>query len=65
MVFSELALTGYPPEDLLFRDDLYQRCNAQLARLQSASEHAAIIVGHPWKEQGKTYNALSFFWQEH
>ncbi|MEI9698283.1 NAD+ synthase [Moellerella wisconsensis] len=63
VVFSELALTGYPPEDLLFRDDLYQRCNAQLARLQSASEHTAIIVGHPWKEQGKTYNALSFFWQ--
>lgn len=63
VVFSELALTGYPPEDLLFRQDLYQRCDVQLAVLQEASEQIAIIVGHPWLENGHTYNALSVFWQ--
>ncbi|WP_159566886.1 NAD+ synthase [Budvicia diplopodorum] len=63
VMFSELALTGYPPEDLLYRDDLYQRCDVQLARLQAASSELAIIVGHPYRDNGRLYNALSFFWQ--
>ena len=63
VMFSELALTGYPPEDLLYRDDLYQRCDEQLARLQAASSDIAIIVGHPFKQSGQIYNALSLFWQ--
>lgn len=33
VMFSELALSGYPPEDLLYRNDFYQRCDAQLLRL--------------------------------
>ncbi|MTB80959.1 NAD+ synthase [Providencia stuartii] len=63
VVFSELSLTGYPPEDLLFRADFTQRCLVQLERLQNASTETAIIVGHPWTEAGKIYNALSFFYQ--
>ncbi|EKT55734.1 NAD+ synthase [Providencia sneebia] len=63
VMFSELALTGYPPEDLLFRPDFNQRCLTQLARLQKASTETAIVVGHPWLEEGKLYNALSFFYQ--
>ncbi len=63
VVFSELALTGYPPEDLLFREDLYQRCDTQLSKLQAASETSAIIVGHPWRENNHLYNAVSVFWQ--
>lgn len=61
VMFSELALSGYPPEDLLYRDDFHQRCQAQLQRLQAASEHTAILVGHPWREGDKQYNALSLF----
>lgn len=63
VVFSELSLTGYPPEDLLFRADFTQRCLVQLERLQNASTETAIVVGHPWTEAGKMYNALSFFYQ--
>ncbi|MEY0233740.1 NAD+ synthase [Providencia manganoxydans] len=63
VMFSELSLTGYPPEDLLFRPDLTQRCLVQLERLQKASSETAIVVGHPWSEGGKMYNALSFFYQ--
>ena len=63
ILFSELALTGYPPEDLLFRQDFYQRCTKQLDRLKDASHTIAIVVGHPWQQNGKCYNALSFFWQ--
>ncbi len=61
VMFSELALSGYPPEDLLYRDDFYQRCEAQLECLQAAAQHTAILVGHPWREEGKLYNALSLF----
>lgn len=61
VMFTELALSGYPPEDLLYRDDFYQRCDTQLSRLQQASADVAILVGHPWREDGKLYNALSLF----
>ncbi len=63
VMFSELALTGYPPEDLLYRDDFYHRCDEQLERLREASSDVAVIVGHPWRADGKLYNALSMFWQ--
>ncbi|SMB44185.1 putative glutamine-dependent NAD(+) synthetase [Serratia proteamaculans] len=61
VMFTELALSGYPPEDLLYRNDFYQRCDAQLHRLQQASAEVAILVGHPWREGDKLYNALSLF----
>ncbi|CAM3776089.1 NAD+ synthase [Xenorhabdus thuongxuanensis] len=63
VMFSELALSGYFPEDLLFRPDLHQRCREQLVRLQEASSQVGILVGHPWQQDGKLYNALSLFWQ--
>ncbi|PSJ39294.1 NAD+ synthase [Zobellella taiwanensis] len=63
VLFPELAITGYPPEDLLFRDDLYLRVNAALERLAAASTHTALVVGHPWRQDGKLYNAASFFYQ--
>ncbi|MEA9444762.1 NAD+ synthase [Candidatus Fukatsuia symbiotica] len=61
VMFSELALCGYPPEDLLLRSDFYQRCVDQLPLLQQASLQIAIMVGHPWREGEKLYNALSVF----
>jgi NAD+ synthase (glutamine-hydrolysing) len=63
IMFTELALSGYPPEDLLYRDDFYQRCETQLDRLQAATQHTAVLVGHPWREEGNLYNALSLFAQ--
>ncbi|WP_340613567.1 NAD+ synthase [Xenorhabdus thailandensis] len=63
VMFSELALSGYFPEDLLFRSDLHQRCHEQLVRLQQASAQVGILVGHPWQQDGKLYNALSLFWR--
>lgn len=61
IMFTELALCGYPPEDLVYRNDFYQRCAAQLQRLQQAASDIAILVGHPWREDDKLYNALSLF----
>lgn len=61
VVFPELALTGYPPEDLLLRPDLMVRVNAQLDLIAQVSHKTAVLVGHPWPEGGKLYNALSVY----
>ncbi|WP_039046716.1 NAD+ synthase [Plesiomonas shigelloides] len=61
VVFPELALTGYPPEDLLLRPDLMVRVNAQLDLIAQVSHKTAVLVGHPWPEDGKLYNALSVY----
>ena len=56
IVFSELALTGYPPEDLLLRPSLQQRVEQGLALIAEASQDIAIAVGFPWREKGQLYN---------
>ncbi|WP_392565767.1 NAD+ synthase [Utexia brackfieldae] len=63
VVFSELALCGYPPEDLIFRKDFQQRCESQLNLIQAATQDCAVIVGHPTWQAGVIYNSLSFFYQ--
>ena len=55
----ELALCGYPPEDLLLRPDFYRACRTELARL-AAEVPMPLIVGHPDEHGGKRYNAASF-----
>ena len=50
VVAPELALTGYPPEDLLLRPSFMQACAAQLAQLAaelSDCEGLQVVVGHP------------------
>jgi NAD+ synthase (glutamine-hydrolysing) len=59
IVFPELTLTGYPPEDLLLRLHLYGQVQAGLARLQAAVPGISIIVGHPQRVDDKVYNAAS------
>ncbi|MCA6063184.1 NAD+ synthase [Thalassolituus marinus] len=61
IVFSELALTGYPPEDLLLRPSLQTRIEAALNGIKAASAEIAIAVGYPWREQGRLYNCAGFF----
>ena len=59
IVFPELALCGYPPEDLLLRPGMYERVNAALARLQAEVEGIALIVGFPEKTAAGIYNAAA------
>src|SRR5690349_9188482 len=55
----ELALCGYPPEDLLLRDGFYRDCSAALERLAREVSGITLIVGHPHQDQGKRHNAAS------
>lgn len=63
IVFSELALTGYPPEDLLLRPSLQLRTEQALQRIAGASQDIAIAVGYPWREEGKLYNCAGIWYQ--
>jgi NAD+ synthase (glutamine-hydrolysing) len=59
VVFPELALTGYPPEDLLLRPGFIQRCGEALHRLASEVVGISVIVGHPEPDGDALYNAAS------
>ncbi len=59
VVFPELTLTGYPPEDLLLRLHLYGQVQAGLQRLQDSVPGISMIVGHPQRVDDKVYNAAS------
>ena len=59
VVFPELTLTGYPPEDLLFRDDLLTLVETGLVDIQAAKYPGVLVVGHPWRQDGVLYNAAS------
>ena len=61
IVFSELAICGYPPEDLLYRSDFKARCETALEAISKASSQCAVIVGHPHWQDDHIYNSLSFF----
>ena len=59
VIFPELAICGYPPEDLLLRGDFLAQCAQSVAKLKSAVRGITVIVGHPLLENGKVFNALS------
>jgi len=59
LVAPELALTGYPPEDLLLREGFYYACDAALYRMAREAPEITLVVGHPRQEGGRRYNAAS------
>jgi NAD+ synthetase len=58
LLTPELALCGYPPEDLLLRPDFYRTCERELSVLAQSLPLPA-IVGHPLKHDQAHYNAAS------
>lgn len=60
VVFSELVLVGYPPEDLVLRPALVQAAAAVLRELESesAGHFPGIVIGLPWAADGHVYNAV-------
>ncbi|MES9975494.1 MAG: nitrilase-related carbon-nitrogen hydrolase, partial [Candidatus Thiodiazotropha sp.] len=56
IVFPELALTGYPPEDLLLRDHFIQRVELAVAHIVSRVRGIHLVVGYPRRRDGRLYN---------
>jgi NAD+ synthase (glutamine-hydrolysing) len=66
LVTTELALSGYPPEDLLLRRSFYEACDAalmQLARELAPLHDLHVLVGHPMAREGQHFNATSLLRQ--
>jgi NAD+ synthase len=61
VVFSELFLTGYPPEDLVLRPALVEAAAAALGALERESGRAApgLVVTLPWRSGDHLYNAAA------
>jgi len=59
MLTPELALCGYPPEDLLLRQGFYRECASALERLAQEVRGITLVVGHPHQDDGKHHNAAS------
>lgn len=61
LLTPELALTGYPPEDLLFRGDFNEQIERALDDLRACSHGMTLVIGHPARADGYLYNAATVF----
>ena len=61
VVFPELFIAGYPPEDLVLKPAFQAACRAAIEALarETASGGPALLVGTPWLDGGKLYNAVA------
>lgn len=60
LVTPELSIVGYPPEDLVLKPALVEAAKAQVERLAAVTADGgpALLVGAPWAEGGKLFNAM-------
>ena len=63
VIFPELALTGYPPEDLLFRPGFHRRVAKALQDVASELSSLNIILGYPELHEGKLFNSAAHFFR--
>ena len=63
VVFPELTLTGYPPEDLLLRPGLQLRVDEALDRICAEISGIHVLVGHPEQTSAGRYNTASLVYQ--
>jgi NAD+ synthase len=61
VVFPELFIAGYPPEDLVLKPAFQSACRAAIEALarETSDGGPALVVGTPWVEDGRLYNAVA------
>jgi NAD+ synthase len=61
VLLPELFITGYPPEDLVLKPAFQAACRAAVEALarETADGGPAMLIGSPWVEGGKLYNAVA------
>ena len=59
IIFPELSLTGYPPEDLLLRKVFVADAMAALNKLKSEIKNIYCLVGHPYSDNQHLFNSCS------
>jgi NAD+ synthase (glutamine-hydrolysing) len=58
VLFGELAVSGYPPEDLLLRSDFLAACEAAVSEVAAAAEGVVVAFGAPRQGASDLHNAL-------
>ena len=59
VLFPELAVSGYPPEDLLLRPAFLRECGQAVARIAAQAQGIVVVVGWPQSAGAVVYNAAS------
>ena len=59
VIFPELTLTSYPPEDLLLRPSLAPRMKVAMDQILAAKLPTTLVFGYPESSDGKLYNSLA------
>src|SRR5215475_12949836 len=61
VVFSELFIAGYPPEDLVLKPAFQAACRSAVETLarETADGGPAMLIGTPWVDEDKLYNACA------
>jgi NAD+ synthase (glutamine-hydrolysing) len=59
VLFPELAVSGYPPEDLLVRPDFLRECTHAIGRIAAQARGIVAVVGWPESAGSVVYNAAS------
>jgi NAD+ synthase len=60
VMFPELYIAGYPPEDLVLRRSFVEACKMAVEELAIAyRDGPAILIGLPWREGDKLYNSVA------
>ena len=61
VVFPELFIAGYPPEDLVLKPAFQAGCRLAIETLarETSADGPALLVGTPWLDAGKLYNAVA------
>ena len=59
IIFPELSISSYPPEDLLLRPAFNEAINIALDKIKISTENIHVILGYPLRKEGKLYNACS------
>ena len=61
VLFSELFIVGYPPEDLVLKPALQADARAAVEALaRETVSGPGVLIGTPWVEAGKLYNAMAY-----
>ena len=58
VAFPELAICGYPPEDLLLKPSFLRQCETALGEIVAASQDIVVVVGYP-EAADAVYNAAA------
>ncbi|PCI18439.1 MAG: NAD+ synthase [Piscirickettsiaceae bacterium] len=59
IIFPELAITGYPPEDLLLRSDFISKVEIELEKIANAFPLLMVILGYPERGEGGLFNSVA------